>query len=505
MCDEKVLVFDYKDIDSLFKFADQNKQFISYKDLSITYLFSEDEYKKINFIERDEAEQAVNKFVQPIPYTIVFDFDNRKFLIKKRINEREKRLNNLCGFIGGHVNECDICEGENAFDALKNCCIRELLEEIGDVIDDTKDIIGLKNIGLIWIRNSDNDVDRVHLGVVYVVLVKKLNLLKISEDKSLLNFDMVNLLDNVDELEKKHGIKLENWAKSLFNKEIYEILYNLVYLRDIREYIDFECLFDDLYGFVQLIDFMGSDKDIVLAAKTSYGIKTIKMSSTVRLIDYLMRHRHTSPFEMCEVKFRIRIPMDAWRQMIRHRTASVNERSTRYTKALTRFYKRRDNWNYQDTINKQGSGDAVTDKELKYRLMKEEDKLHNELLKSYLYKINNNISKEQARKDLPLCTYTEAIWKIDLHNLLHFLELRLTKYSQYEIRRYAQLLSFFVERLFHTTWISFSRHIINGARFSSDELELIKKFLDKEKLLNSAELNAMKESKKIEFLEKLKL
>lgn len=193
-------------------------------------------------------------------------------------------------------------------------------------------------------------------------------------------------------------------------------------------------------GFVRLVDYMGSDESIVQAARVSYGVGTKSVREDQALINYLMKNNHTSPFEMCELKLHIRVPMDAWRQWIRHRTASVNEYSTRYSEAID-AQQRTDpaSWRTQSKVNKQGS-DEYLSSEIGINLTYREQELHSLAREVYQERLNAGVAREQARKDLPLSTYTEAYWKIDLHNLLHFLQLRMDSHAQLEIRSYADVI-----------------------------------------------------------------
>ena len=183
-------------------------------------------------------------------------------------------------------------------------------------------------------------------------------------------------------------------------------------------------------GFVKLVDFMGSDDAIVQAARVSYGAGTKKVSEDNALIRYLMRHNHTSPFEMCEVKLHVKVPMDTWRQWIRHRTANVNEYSTRYSVAIDDKQETCPaEWRKQATDNKQGSGAFFNEFE-GAALSIGERELQAMADSIYANRLEVGVAREQARKDLPLSTYTEAYWKIDLHNLFHFLALRMDAHAQ---------------------------------------------------------------------------
>jgi thymidylate synthase (FAD) len=199
-------------------------------------------------------------------------------------------------------------------------------------------------------------------------------------------------------------------------------------------------------GFVRVVDYMGADESIVQAARVSYGKGTKKVSEDRGLIRYLMRHRHTTPFEMADIKFHLRVPMDCWRQWIRHRTASTNEYSTRYSIAIDAAQRTAANeWRLQSALNKQGSADFL-DPAKGEALTHDEDALHNHLRHVYRERLEAGIAREQARKDLPLSTYTEAYWKINLHNLFHFLSLRMDDHAQLEIRQYATTIGYEVVR-----------------------------------------------------------
>lgn len=193
-------------------------------------------------------------------------------------------------------------------------------------------------------------------------------------------------------------------------------------------------------GFIRVIDYMGNDDAIIQAARVSYGEGTKRARDDRGLIRYLMRHRHTTPFEMCEIKIHVRVPMDCWRQWIRHRTASVNEYSTRYSVAIdSALATKPEEWRLQSELNKQGSS-GYLDTETGTGLSHEERALHEQTRKVYEQRLAAGVAREQARKDLTLSTYTEAYWKVDLHNLLNFLALRMDTHAQAEIRAYATII-----------------------------------------------------------------
>ena len=203
------------------------------------------------------------------------------------------------------------------------------------------------------------------------------------------------------------------------------------------------------------MDYMGSDQAVVRAARVSYGKGTKKVQDDRGLIRYLIRHRHTTPFEMCEFEFHVRVPMDCWRQWIRHRTASVNEYSTRYSVAIDSAQKTPpDRWRMQSKSNKQGSAGFLGIEAGRMFSIEERD-MQLQIRKMYEGRVDAKIAREQARKDLPLSTYTEAYWKIDLHNLLHFLSLRLDPSAQFEIRVYAEAIAQILKDAMPITFAAF--------------------------------------------------
>ena len=229
-------------------------------------------------------------------------------------------------------------------------------------------------------------------------------------------------------------------------------------------------------GFVRVIDYMGSDSSVVQAARVSYGKGTKKTREDEGLIRYLIRHHNTSPLEMCEIKLHIRVPMDCWRQWIRHRTASVNEYSTRYSLSIDAVQKTKpDEWRLQATSNRQGSeGLLQTEKGTSFSL-REQD-LHELSRQVYTERIDAGIAREQARKDLPLSTYTEAYWKTDLHNLLHFLALRMEEHAQLEIRTYAKTIgNEIVSKWCPMVWKAFQDYRLGAVELSKQEIQLIER------------------------------
>jgi len=268
-------------------------------------------------------------------------------------------------------------------------------------------------------------------------------------------------------------------------------------------------------GFIRVVDYLGSDDSIVQAARVSYGKGTKKVSEDRGLIRYLLRHRHTTPFEMCEIKFHVRVPMDIWRQWIRHRTANVNEYSTRYSIAIdSAEYTLPGEWRVQAQNNRQGSDGFLND-ELGKELTDQEAHLQQLARDTYNKRIELGVAREQARKDLPLATYTEAYWKIDLHNLLHFLELRIDKHAQFEIRSYAEVIfNEILRKWCPITWDAFKDYRLNAVNLTGRDAELLKHIYanDKDSLLkeaasygwlNRSEKGLKSNRERIEFEEKL--
>jgi len=231
-------------------------------------------------------------------------------------------------------------------------------------------------------------------------------------------------------------------------------------------------------GYVRLVDVMGTDKSIAEAARVSFGDGTRSVSDDRTLIRYLMRHRHTTPFEMCEMKFIVRVPMDTWRQWIRHRTANVNEYSTRYSLAIDQIAKTKPTeWRLQSTDNKQGSNGLLSEADGRELSIREQE-LHEFSKAVYYDRIDAGIAREQARKDLPLSTFTEAYWKCDLHNIFNFLRLRMDAHAQKEIREYANVMSEFVKEVFPIAWEAFEDYQLHAVQLTRMEVEVLKNVSD---------------------------
>lgn len=243
---------------------------------------------------------------------------------------------------------------------------------------------------------------------------------------------------------------------------------------------EFSCLD---HGFVRLIDYMGSDEAIVQAARVSYGKGTKKVHQDRGLIRYLLRHHHTSPFEMVEFKFHCKMPIFVARQWIRHRTASINEYSLRYSRAIGDFYfPRPEHIRFQSKSNHQGRSDEDVPVELQQQVL---EILKNQAEKAwadYEELADHDIARELARIHLPVSLYTEWYWKIDLNNLLHFLQLRLDPHAQYEIRVYALAIADIVKKIVPITWEAFTDYVINALTFSRQELDILADALDQPSL-----------------------
>jgi len=231
-------------------------------------------------------------------------------------------------------------------------------------------------------------------------------------------------------------------------------------------------------GFVRVVDYMGTDSAIVQAARISYGAGTKHVHEDRGLIRYLMRHHHTTPFEMCELKLHVRVPMDCWRQWIRHRTASVNEYSTRYSEAIEAMQRTApEQWRAQSLENKQGSEGQIGASSGAW-LSNGEAAFHMDARRLYADRLAQGVAREQARKDLPLSTYTEAYWKIDLHNLLHFLALRMDPHAQAEIRAYATVIGEqIVQPWCPLAWDAFVDYRLKALTFSRAEIAALRRLL----------------------------
>lgn len=237
-------------------------------------------------------------------------------------------------------------------------------------------------------------------------------------------------------------------------------------------------------GFICLVDVMGDDSSIVQAARVSYGKDEREEQDHIhgipkadrQLIRYLLNHSHTTPFEMVEFKFLVRVPMDCWRQWIRHRTANVNEYSTRYTEAIdSQQTTSPGEWRLQAIDNKQGSSgylETELEEGIDGQVLTSQEAMFHQGAKSvYQQRLKAGVAKEQARKDLPLSTYTEAYWKCDLHNIFNFLRLRMDSHAQLEIRSYANAMAEIVKQVCPVAWEAFEDYVLYAKKFSRMEME----------------------------------
>ncbi|MEQ1790386.1 MAG: FAD-dependent thymidylate synthase [Rickettsiales bacterium] len=263
-------------------------------------------------------------------------------------------------------------------------------------------------------------------------------------------------------------------------------------LRDVSHGVE-ELLYTPLpvldHGFVRVIDYMGTDSAIVQAARVSYGKGTKKVNEDAGLINYLLRHRHTTPFEMCEIKFHIKLPIFIARQWIRHRTANVNEYSGRYSIMDKEFYiPAPEQLAAQSKSNHQGRGEVLEGAEAQrvlqllradatqaygnYQEMLNEDASGNKIDES-----KDGLARELARMNLSLNYYTQWYWKIDLHNLLHFLSLRADSHAQYEIRVYAEAMLEVLKAWVPITYAAFMDYRVGGANLSAKGLSIVKRMI----------------------------
>ncbi len=262
--------------------------------------------------------------------------------------------------------------------------------------------------------------------------------------------------------------------------ELEEILFEIIPILD--------------HGFLRLIDYMGNDAAIVQAARVSYGRGTKKMSEDRGLINYLIRHRHSTPFEMCEIKFHVKMPIFIARHWLRHRTASVNEYSARYSILDREFYIPDPlQLASQSLQNKQGREDVLVGEEAArvLQILKEDSAQcydhYEEMLNegedgTPLDPNRHGLTRELARMNLPVNCYTQFYWKIDLHNFMHFLSLRGDSHAQYEIRVYAQKMLEILKLWVPYTFEAFMKYRLEGVSLSSGALKVLKKLLKGEKI-----------------------
>ena len=272
----------------------------------------------------------------------------------------------------------------------------------------------------------------------------------------------------------------ENNTRRVNAPELEKILYDAIPVLD--------------HGFVRVVDYMGNDTSIVQSARVSYGKGTKKVSTDEGLIKYLMRHWHSTPFEMCEIKYHIKLPIFIARQWIRHRTANVNEYSARYSILDKEFYlPSSENLAAQSSSNRQGRGEVLQGEKAKQVLdilKNDAEQTYNnyEIMLNERYdgsKINENdagLARELARMNLTLNTYTQWYWKTDLLNLMNFLRLRADHHAQYEIRAYADVMLDTLKKWVPITYEAFMDYRVGGTEVSAKGKEVIKKLLKGEKV-----------------------
>jgi thymidylate synthase (FAD) len=248
------------------------------------------------------------------------------------------------------------------------------------------------------------------------------------------------------------------------------------------------------YGFIRVVDYMGDDAAVVQAARVSYGKGTRKSQEDKQLINYLMRHWHTTPFEMAEIKFHVKLPIFVARQWIRHRTASVNEYSARYSILDKEFYiPDNEHLAAQSTINRQGRGDviegAAADRVL--QLLRDDaeqvyrhyvDMLNTDEQGTQIDPSHPGLARELARMNLSLNFYTQWYWKVDLHNLMHFLRLRADEHAQYEIRVYADIMLEMLKKWVPNTYEAFVEHRLGAVQLSASAASVVRRMISGEKV-----------------------
>lgn len=232
-------------------------------------------------------------------------------------------------------------------------------------------------------------------------------------------------------------------------------------------------------GFVRLVDYFGGDQRIVQSARVSYGEGTKTVSQDGALIDYLLRHQHTSPFEQVVMTFHVKMPIFVARQWVRHRTGRMNEVSGRYSIMKDEFYvPAEDKVAPQSTDNKQGRATEAFDKVTAEKIITELEAGQKSAYENYSELIESGLAREIARINLPLSLYTEFYWEMDLHNLFHFLKLRLDSHAQYEIRVYAEAILEICKKVAPMATTSFINHMNEGVNFSGEEMEALRAVLD---------------------------
>lgn len=259
------------------------------------------------------------------------------------------------------------------------------------------------------------------------------------------------------------------------------------------------------HGFIRVIDYMGNDSAIVQAARVSYGAGTKQVNEDRGLINYLMRHGHTTPFEMCEIKLHVKLPIFVMRHWVRHRTANINEYSARYSVLSNEFYiPELSKIAEQSKTNKQGRADDSMSDGKKQEVVKILDEFSKTAYEKYSYMLEDlGLTRELARTILPVNVYTEMYWKIDLHNLLHFLRLRANSHAQYEIQCYANKILELVKCWVPFTYDAFMNYRKNAINVSQKYIELNKRIIKGEKI--SQENSGLSKGEWREFVEAFNL
>jgi thymidylate synthase (FAD) len=258
------------------------------------------------------------------------------------------------------------------------------------------------------------------------------------------------------------------------------------------------------HGFVRLVDYLGGDDRIVQSARVSYGEGTKTVREDRALIDYLLRHRHTSPFEQVILTFHVKMPIFVARQWIRHRTARLNEISGRYSVMRDEFYVPRPHEvRFQSETNKQGSAEHEVPEALREAVIEGLRSAQASTFGQYEELLELGIARELARVNLPLSLYTEMYWQIDLNNLFHFLRLRMDWHAQYEIRAYGDAMARCVRAVAPLAYEAFEEHVLHGRSLSRSELAVVRAALDPERLSAALDASELRPSRRRELLQKL--
>ncbi|MGL4609666.1 MAG: FAD-dependent thymidylate synthase [Trueperaceae bacterium] len=258
------------------------------------------------------------------------------------------------------------------------------------------------------------------------------------------------------------------------------------------------------HGFVRLVDYMGGDARIVQSARVSYGEGTKTLREDKTLIDYLLRNKHTSPFEQVILTFHVKMPIFVARQWIRHRTARLNEISGRYSVMKDEFYTPQpEEVRLQSKRNKQGGSTQDVPDNLRNKIIQLLHQEQQQLYGDYETMLEDGIARELARINLPLSLYTEMYWQIDLNNLFHFLRLRMDWHAQYEIRVYGDTMAHITRAVAPLAYEAFEEHILHGRSFSRTELELLRGALDVNTLTDLIAKSELRDTRQKEFADKL--